>query len=138
MTTAEEALVKLVIGDRSFCRKIADVRVGGYQADVDSRTTALMRLAALVAIGHAGQLLKEAVDDALDAGVDGDSVVGSLLALTPTLGVVQLVAAAPAIAVALGYDLDAAFESLDPDQSARPPPIIGTATSRDTTIRGTS
>ena len=138
MATAEEALVKLVIADRSFCRKITEVRVGGYQAGVDSGTTALMRLAALVAIGHAGPLLKEAVDDALDAGVDDDSIVGSLLALAPTLGVIQLVAAAPAIAVALGYNLDAAFESLDPEPSAARSPIIGTGTTRDTSIRGTS
>jgi 4-carboxymuconolactone decarboxylase len=121
VTSAEEALVKLVIGDRAFCREIADVRVGGYQADVDASTTALMRLAALVAIGHAGPLLGEAVSDALDAGVDGDAVVGSLLALAPTLGVNHLVAAAPAVAVALGYDLDASFESLDHEPSAAGP-----------------
>jgi 4-carboxymuconolactone decarboxylase len=118
VTSVEGALVKLVIGDRAFCRDIADVRVGGYRANVDSRTTALMRLAALVAIGHGGPLLGEAVSDALDAGVDGDSVVGSLLALAPTLGIPQLVAAAPALAVALGYDMDASFESLDQEPSA--------------------
>jgi 4-carboxymuconolactone decarboxylase len=138
VTSAEEALVKLVIGDRAFCRGIADVRVGGYRADVDSGTKALMRLAALVAIGHAGPLLREAVSDALDAGVDGDSVVGSLLALAPTLGVNQLVAAAPAVAVALGYDLDASFESLDDEPSAERSPITGTGTTRDTSHGGTS
>ena len=110
--------MKLAIGDRLFCREIADVRVGGYQADIDSSTTALMRLSALVAVGHTGPLLQEAVSDALDAGVAGDSVVGSLLALAPTLGVNQLVAAAPALAVALGCDLDASFESLDQEPSA--------------------
>ena len=112
MTTAEEALVKLVMGDRTFCRGIADVRVGGYQADGDAGTTALMRLSALIAIGPAGALLQEAVSDALDAGVDGDSIVGSLIALAPTLGINQLVAAAPALAVALGYDLGTSFEAL--------------------------
>jgi 4-carboxymuconolactone decarboxylase len=113
VTTAEEALIKLVIGDRAFCREIADARVGGYQAASDPGTMALMRLSALVATGHAGPLLQEAVGDALDAGVDNDAVVGSLLALAPTLGVNHLVAAAPALAVALGYDLDVSFESLD-------------------------
>jgi hypothetical protein len=120
VTTAEEVLVKLVIGDRAFCREIADVRVGGYQADLDSGTTALMRLSALVAIGHTGPLLQEAVSDALDAGIDGDSVVGSLLVLAPTLGVNHLVAAAPALALALGYDLDASFESLDHEPPSNP------------------
>ena len=138
MTSAEEALIKLVIGDRAFCREIADVRVGRHEAGVDSGTAALMRLSALVAIGHTGPLLHEAVSDALDAGVDGDSVVGSLLALAPTLGVNHLVAAAPALAVALGYDLDASFESLDHGPSDGPSPVAGTGTTRDTRYGGTS
>ena len=138
MTTAEEALVKLVIGDRAFCREIVGVHVDGYRADLDSRTTALMRLSALVAIGHTGPLLQEAVSDALDAGVGGDSVVGSLLALAPTLGVNHLVAAAPALAVALGYDLDASLESLDHGPSDGPSPANKPGTTRDTRYGGTS
>jgi alkylhydroperoxidase/carboxymuconolactone decarboxylase family protein YurZ len=121
VTSAEGVLVKLVIGDRAFCQGIADVRVGSYQPDLDSGTTALMRLSALVAIGPAGPLLQEAVSDALDAGVDGDRIVGSLIALAPVLGVNQLVAAAPALAVALGYDTDAAFESIERDPPAGVP-----------------
>jgi alkylhydroperoxidase/carboxymuconolactone decarboxylase family protein YurZ len=138
VTTAEEALVKLVIGDRAFCREIVGVHVDGYRADLDSGTTALMRLSALVAIGHTGPLLQEAVSDALDAGVGGDSVVGSLLALAPTLGVNQLVAAAPALAVALGYDLDASLESLDDGPSDGPSPATEPGTTRDPRYGGTS
>jgi 4-carboxymuconolactone decarboxylase len=137
VTTAEEALVKLVIGDRAFCRGIVGVHIDGYRADLDSGTTALMRLSALVAIGHTGPLLQEAVSDALDAGIGGDSVVGSLLALAPTLGVNHLVAAAPALAVALGYDLDASFESLDHGPCDGPSPYAGTGTTRDTRYGGT-
>jgi 4-carboxymuconolactone decarboxylase len=138
VTTAEEALVKLVIGDRAFCREIVGVHVDGYRADLDSGTTALMRLSALVAIGHTGPLLQEAVSDALDAGVGGDSVVGSLLALAPTLGVNHLVAAAPALAVALGYDLDASLESLDHGPSVGPSPATETGTTPCTSHGGPS
>ena len=138
MTSAEEALIKLVIGDRAFCREIVGGHIDGYGTDLDSGTTALMRLSALVAIGHTGPLLQEAVSDALDAGVGGDLVVGSLLALAPTLGVNQLVAAAPALAVALGYDLDASFESLDHGPCDGPSPVAGTGTTRDTRHGGTS
>jgi alkylhydroperoxidase/carboxymuconolactone decarboxylase family protein YurZ len=128
----------LVIGDRAFCREIVGVHIDGYGSGLDSGTTALMRLSALVAIGHTGPLLQEAVSDALDAGVGGDLVVGSLLALAPTLGVNQLVAAAPALAVALGYDLDASFESLDHGPCDGPSPVAGTGTTRDTRHGGTS
>ena len=138
MTTAEEALVKLVIGDRAFCRGIVGVHIDGYRADLDSGTTALMRLSALVTIGHTGPMLQEAVSDALDAGVGGDSVVGSLLALAPTLGVNHLVAAAPALAVALGYDLDASLESLDHGQPDGPSPATETGTTPHTSHGGPS
>jgi 4-carboxymuconolactone decarboxylase len=136
VTSAEDALIKLVIGDRAFCRHIADVRVGGYQVDLG--TAALMRVSALVALGHTGPLLHESVSDALDAGIDSDSVVGSLLALAPTLGVNQLVAAAPALAVALGCDLDASFESLDHGPSGGPSSVAVTGATRDTRYGGTS
>jgi hypothetical protein len=46
-------------------------------------------------------------------GVNGDMIMGSLVALAPTFGVNRLVVAAPALAVALGYDLDPVLESLD-------------------------
>jgi len=113
MTTVEDALLRLSVGDRAFCEGIAGVHVGASDGQIDSGTVALMRLSALVAIGPAEALLQEAVGDALDAGLSCDSIVGSMIAVAPTIGINHLVAAAPALAVALGYDLETSFESLD-------------------------
>jgi 4-carboxymuconolactone decarboxylase len=120
MTTGEDALLRLAIGDPAFCRGISDVHVGEAVALIGPGTLALMRLSVLVAIGPADPLLHEAIGAALDAGLDGDSIVASLIAVASTIGINQLVAAAPALAVALGYDLDARLESLDPPSSSAP------------------
>jgi len=113
MTTVEEALFKLSTGDRAFCAAIGDVRVGDSTDRLDAATTALMRLSALIAIGPADALLHESVSDALDAGVDAGAIVGALIEIAGTVGVNQLVAAAPSLALALGYDLLRPSESLE-------------------------
>ena len=53
------------------------------------------------------------VGDALDAGLSFDEIVGSLVELAPTIGIERVVAVAPHLAQALGYDVDAALERLD-------------------------
>jgi hypothetical protein len=42
-----------------------------------------------------------------------DEVVGTLIAVAPTAGVVRLVSATAGVALAAGYDLEPAFEGLD-------------------------
>jgi 4-carboxymuconolactone decarboxylase len=55
------------------------------------------------------------VDAALTAGATADEVTGTLVAVAPITGLARVVAAAPEVAHALGYDLDQAFEGLDRD-----------------------
>jgi alkylhydroperoxidase/carboxymuconolactone decarboxylase family protein YurZ len=56
---------------------------------------------------------QSAVIDALAAGVTADEIVGALIAVAPLVGLALVTSAAPAIAAALGYDLDEAFERMD-------------------------
>jgi len=138
MTTAEEALLKLAIGDPAFCRGIGDIRVGDADTAIDSGTLALMRLATLVAIGPADPLLHEVIGEALDAGLDSDTIVASLIEVAPTIGINHLVAAAPTLALALGYDLDSRLESLDdPAPAGQYPVTARTREMRDLTNGGT-
>jgi 4-carboxymuconolactone decarboxylase len=51
----------------------------------------------------------------LAAGVTADEIVGALMAVAPITGVARVLAAAPEFALALGYDLDAAFEARNND-----------------------
>ena len=51
---------------------------------------------------------------ALAAGASNDEIVASLEAVTPVTGAARVVQCTPKIALALGYDVDAALERRDP------------------------
>ena len=51
-----------------------------------------------------------AIESALEAGATEQDIVGVLAALLPTLGPDRVVAAAPSLGLALGYDVDEALE----------------------------
>ena len=89
---------------------------------LNERTAALACLAALVAL-HAGpSSYQRCVDRALAAGATVDDVIDTLKVVAPTVGLARLVTAAPGLALALGYDIDAALEAVD---LARPDELGG-------------
>jgi hypothetical protein len=51
------------------------------------------------------------VEDALATGASLDEIVGILIAVAPAIGLGRVVSAAPELALALGYDVDAALEA---------------------------
>jgi 4-carboxymuconolactone decarboxylase len=79
-------------------------------AVLDSKTIALARLAALVAIGGALPTYSALTDAAIGMGATPDEIVGVLVAIVPTVGLPRAVSAAPSVAMALGYDVDDALE----------------------------
>ena len=56
-----------------------------------------------------------AVEAALDAGATTEELVGTLVAVAPISGLARVISATPEVALAIGYDLDAAFEELNGD-----------------------
>jgi 4-carboxymuconolactone decarboxylase len=54
-----------------------------------------------------------AADAALDAGATAEDVVGALIAVAPISGLARVISATPEVALAVGYDLDQAFDTLD-------------------------
>ena len=46
-------------------------------------------------------------------GASEDEIVGTLIAVLPIVGVARVVAAAPNLALALGYDVSEALEAVD-------------------------
>jgi 4-carboxymuconolactone decarboxylase len=81
--------------------------VAWLQPLLDPRTLALVRLAALVAVGGEVPSYGAAADDAVDAGASAAEVVDVLIGVLPVVGAARVVAAAPRLAMALGYDADA-------------------------------
>jgi 4-carboxymuconolactone decarboxylase len=80
---------------------------------LDERTAALACLAALVALRAAPTSYRRCVDRALAAGASVDDVVGTLTVVAPSVGLARVVSAAPGLALAVGYDIDTALETLD-------------------------
>ena len=78
-----------------------------------TRPSALLRIAATVAVDAAPCSFQHAVLHALAAGATTDEVVASLEAVTPVTGAARVVQCAPKVALALGYDVDDALERLD-------------------------
>ena len=96
---------------------INDARIGGDDAagmecgTLDPRTLALVRLAALVAVGGAVPSFGAQTDAAVSAGASDAEIVEVLLGVISVVGLPRVVAAAPKLAMALGYEMDEAFDS---------------------------
>jgi 4-carboxymuconolactone decarboxylase len=99
-------------------RVTADVICGpgnqspGLDPILDPRTLALVRLAALVAVGGAVPSYGAQADAAVDAGATAAEIVDVLVGVIPVVGLPCVVAAAPKVAMALGHDVDDAVEIL--------------------------
>jgi 4-carboxymuconolactone decarboxylase len=77
---------------------------------LDDRTAALARIAALVSLRACPAAYRGTVAGALAAGASVDEVLDTLRAVAPTVGLARVVSAAPHLADAVGYDVDAALE----------------------------
>jgi alkylhydroperoxidase/carboxymuconolactone decarboxylase family protein YurZ len=62
------------------------------------------------AIGSSAVCLEWSASRALAAGATKDEIADVLLAIAPAAGLGRVVSAAPGLAAALGYDIDAALE----------------------------
>jgi hypothetical protein len=112
LTPTDEVLRRLTIGDRGFCSSLVAGSDGPGR--LDGRSLAMLRLGATIGTGSSGTIWQQRVADALVNGYSPDEVVESLTSLAPLIGIDRLVSDAPELARALGYDIDAALEELDP------------------------
>ena len=98
-----------------------DVRVDGADR-LDPKTGALVRLAALVALGSSDACYQDFVSAAVELGATEQEVIDTMIAVASTVGMACLVSASPRVALGLGYDVEAAFEDLHPDDPRRVEP----------------
>jgi 4-carboxymuconolactone decarboxylase len=108
---AEEAFRRLTIGDCSLGAGLGD---GGYArrdfGRLDGRTEALVRIAALIALDAPAASYRSAVEAALAIDARIEDLLATLMVLADTVGTARVVSAAPRIALAAGYDVEAALE----------------------------
>src|SRR5512146_47336 len=116
MVRFQETLRRLAMIDEGFVQDEAGLGLDLAQASaLDLRTAALLRVAVSVAIGAPAVCLEWSTGRALAAGADEEEIADVLLAIAPVTGLSRVVAAAPEVATALGYDVAAALEEPDGD-----------------------
>jgi hypothetical protein len=107
---SEDLLRRLALNDEKAVRIVLqDTPAPGSRrgcAGLDFKTHCLVRLGALLSIDAATDSCRLAVDLARAAGADDDEIVGALVAVGPAIGFARLVAVAPRLALAIGYDVD--------------------------------
>jgi 4-carboxymuconolactone decarboxylase len=112
-TGAEQLLRGLAAGDERVLRSVLDVsrrqlrdpRPGSGRA-LPAETLALVHLAALLASGGSTTSLRWAVELALQSGAEDDEIVEVLVTVAAIVGSARVVAAAPRLALAIGYDIE--------------------------------
>jgi alkylhydroperoxidase/carboxymuconolactone decarboxylase family protein YurZ len=111
MPTTEEAFRRLALGDTAF---LADPGAHGANGLVarrlDERTEALLRIAALIAVDAPESSYRSSVEAAVRGGARLEDLLAVLVSVSGAVGSARVVAAAPRIAMALGYDVEAALQ----------------------------
>jgi 4-carboxymuconolactone decarboxylase len=104
-----DVLRRLAINDERFVEGCAS-GIGVDSVKLDPKTLALVRIAALVAVGGAVPSYGAEADAAVSAGATAAEIVDVLLGVVSVVGLPSVVAAAPNLAMALGYDINEAFD----------------------------
>lgn len=97
-----DQLRRLAVNDARFLEAAGD-QAGCHE--LSPRTLALVRLAGLVAVGGSCPSYGAQADEAVNAGATAAEIVEVLVGLVPVVGLPRIVAAAPKLALALGYDI---------------------------------
>jgi 4-carboxymuconolactone decarboxylase len=112
MAGFQDTLRRLAIFDEEFVKAGFGIDLAEASA-LDAKTEALLRVAVSVAIGSSPVCLQWSVARALAAGAAKDEIADVLLAIAPVAGLGRVVSAAPDLATALEYDVEAALEAPD-------------------------
>lgn len=100
-----ELLRRLMLHDEHALNRVMSARAKA-PAVLDDKTAALVKVASLVALEAGDASYQCAVDAVHAAGAEDGEIIDVLLAIAPIVGVARVNAAAPTLAMALGYDLD--------------------------------
>jgi 4-carboxymuconolactone decarboxylase len=110
---AEQLLRGLAAGDEGLLRMVLGISPRNTRSPLltprrtlPAQTRALVHVAALLAAGACTTSLRWAVELAARAGADDDEIVEVLVTTAAIVGSARVVAAAPRLALAIGYDIE--------------------------------
>jgi alkylhydroperoxidase/carboxymuconolactone decarboxylase family protein YurZ len=107
-------LRRLALRDDRYVEALMARETSCSESGLDARMRALVQIGALVAVDAAPPSYMSVAEEALEAGATYEDLVGSLIVVMPVVGVPRVVSAAPNLALAIGYDVGAALEAVDP------------------------
>ena len=111
MPKHEERLRRLAINDGAYMERIlCPASSGAESIGLEGRVCSLVRIGALVALDGPDSTFDAEVAAALANGATADDIVDVLIATSSLVGSAHVAGAAPRVARALGYDVDAALE----------------------------
>jgi alkylhydroperoxidase/carboxymuconolactone decarboxylase family protein YurZ len=114
MTAQSDRLRRLSLNDQRYLDgQLAALTAEPSTTQLSHQCRCLARLAALFALDGAASTYGWATSEALAAGATSDELIDLLVALAPLIGSARVVAAAPKLGLALGYDVEADIEGLD-------------------------
>jgi 4-carboxymuconolactone decarboxylase len=116
MVTSEEVLRRLTIADPSYVRALGQPETIESPTALDPRSAVLVQLGGLIAHGGPAPIWQQCVRAGSSVGLSPDEMVGALLTLVGMVGIGHVVDAAPDLARALGYDIDAALFGHEDEQ----------------------
>jgi 4-carboxymuconolactone decarboxylase len=108
-----QARLRALLIDGEAAGRPGDGNHPPHASCLDARTEAFVHLAALVTQGAPASSYRRPVEAARAGGASDDEIVDILIAVAPRIGLARLVMAVPGLALAVGYDIDAALEGLD-------------------------
>ena len=112
MRELEDCLRRLSINDAQGLTAVLSPPRQDGEGALDPHAAALVRLGVLIALDGPGASYEFAASAALASGATEAELVGVLVAAAPLVGSAHVVSAAPRLARALGYDIEADLERL--------------------------
>ena len=98
MRTHEEKLLRLSMNDTERVLQLPCVAL-------DAKMRAMLELAVVIAVDGPAAAFEKAAGVAIATGATEEELVEILIAAAPTVGTAHVVAAAPKLALAIGYDV---------------------------------
>jgi 4-carboxymuconolactone decarboxylase len=107
MDRVEQLLRRLALNDEKVVGSVLSRAAGvSVPPALDRKAEALVQVGALLSVGAPTASLRWTVEYAQSSGATDEEILGVLVAIGPAVGLACVVAGAPRLALAMGYEID--------------------------------
>jgi 4-carboxymuconolactone decarboxylase len=107
MDQVEQLLRRLALNDEKLVGSVLARTLGdGAAPALDRKAEALVQVGALLSVGACTASLRWTVELAQATGATDEEILGVLVAIGPAVGLARVVAEAPRLALAMGYEIE--------------------------------